>query len=169
MPTGLQLGTPDDGPATAAWLISRLEEAGCSILALPMSGHTTHLRASRMEWAEGIIQNSDWRRSKVRPAPPTAAQISRMDQAFGWLSLIPDEKFVLRRVLSARSLINPLTGRYLFSWRRIATAVGADHKAVQRWHAQGIDLLVSLLNREPSCQTQSYVRRPARISCATLQ
>jgi hypothetical protein len=40
-----------------------------------------------------------------------------------------------------------MTGRYLYSWRRLGTAVGADHKAVQRWHAQGIDVIVAVLNR----------------------
>jgi hypothetical protein len=29
----------------------------------------------------------------------------------------------------------------------LATALGADHKAIQRWHAQGIDLIVAALNR----------------------
>ena len=43
-------------------------------------------------------------------------------------------------------LVHPITERHLFPWRRLATVLGADHKAVQRWHAQGIDLIVSSLN-----------------------
>ncbi len=54
---------------------------------------------------------------------------------------------MLRRIVGARSLVHPITERHLFPWRRLGTAIGADHKAVQRWHAQGIDLIVVALNR----------------------
>jgi hypothetical protein len=51
-------------------------------------------------------------------------------------------------VLSApAALVHPITERHLYPWRRLATALGADHKAVQRWHAQGIGLIVAALNR----------------------
>jgi hypothetical protein len=65
-----------------------------------------------------------------------------MDQAFGWLALIPADRYVLRRIVSARSLVSPLTLRHLFSWRRLGLLLGADHKAVQRWHGQGVGLIV---------------------------
>jgi hypothetical protein len=39
--------------------------------------------------------------------------------------------------------VSPVTERHLFSWRRLGGVLGADHKAVQRWHAQGIDMLVA--------------------------
>jgi hypothetical protein len=48
--------------------------------------------------------------------------------------------------VGARALVSPVTGRHLYSWRRLGSLVGADHKAVQRWHAQGVDLLVAALN-----------------------
>jgi hypothetical protein len=38
-----------------------------------------------------------------------------------------------------------VTERHLYSWRRLGETVGADHKAVQRWHRQGIDMLVAAL------------------------
>ena len=65
-----------------------------------------------------------------------------MDEAFGWLALIPESQFLLRRILGARALVHPLTGRYLFTWRRLAVSVGADHKSVQRWHGQAVDMVV---------------------------
>jgi hypothetical protein len=71
-----------------------------------------------------------------------------MDEALAWIQLIGKERsYVLRRIVGARALVHPVSERYLFSWRRLATVVGADHKAVQRWHAQGIDLIVAALNR----------------------
>ncbi len=66
-----------------------------------------------------------------------------MDEALGWITLIPQERYVIRRIVGARALVSPVTERHLYSWRRLGEAVGADHKAVQRWHAQGIDMLVA--------------------------
>jgi len=43
--------------------------------------------------------------------------------------------------------VHPITERHLYPWRRLATALGADHKAVKRWHGQGIDLIVARLNQ----------------------
>jgi hypothetical protein len=70
-----------------------------------------------------------------------------MDETLGWILVIPLDRYVLRRIVGARSLVHPITERHLYPWRRLAVAIGADHKAVQRWHAQGIDLIVSALNR----------------------
>ena len=69
-----------------------------------------------------------------------------MDEAMGWITMIPLDRYVLRRIVGARSLVHPVTDRHLFPWRRLAAALGADHKAVQRWHAEGIGLIVKALN-----------------------
>ena len=71
-----------------------------------------------------------------------------MDQALAWIPLIPSDKLILRRIVGCRSLVSPLTGRHLFTWRRLARLLGADHKAIQRWHANGIDTIVATLNRD---------------------
>jgi hypothetical protein len=65
-----------------------------------------------------------------------------MDEALGWITMIPKDRYVLRRIVGARSLVSPVTERHLYSWRRLGEVLGADHKAVQRWHGQGIDMLV---------------------------
>jgi hypothetical protein len=83
---------------------------------------------------------------RIHPPVPSAARITRMDEALGWIPLIPRDRSVLRRIVGARALINPLTDRHLYPWRRLGTMLGADHKAVQRWHAQGVDIIVSALN-----------------------
>ena len=139
--------TPDGEPASAEWVIARLEEAGATLLALPNSGPSTRLAQANLEWIRSAAESYGFHRARVRPAVPSAAHITRMDQSYRWVSRIPQDKYVLRRVVGARSLVNPMTGRHLYSWRRLGTAVGADHKAVQRWHAQAIDLIVTMLNR----------------------
>jgi hypothetical protein len=131
----------------AELLIYRLEEAGAALLALPGTGWSTKLRGSSLEIVRAAIEGYGWTTNRIRPPVPSAARITRMDEALAWISLIPIDRYVLRRIVGARSLVHPITERHLFPWRRLATALGADHKAIQRWHAQGIDLIVAALNR----------------------
>lgn len=131
----------------AAYVQSRLTEAGSTLLALPNTGPSTRLRTGGLEWIRDVPALGARTQAKIRPAIPAAAAIDRMDRALAWISTIPQDKYVLRRVVGARALVCPLTGRHVFSWRRIGLAVGADHKAVQRWHAQGVALIVAALNR----------------------
>jgi len=130
-------------------VIDRLEEAGATLLALPGSGWSTRLRSSSLEIVRTAIESYGWTTNRIRPPLTWPARLTRMDETMGWSSLITVERYVLRRIVGARSLVHPITGRHLFPWRRIAVAVGADHKAVQRWHAQGIELIVGQLNKRP--------------------
>lgn len=144
-------GAPDgapDGALDATTVIARLEEAGETLMALPASGPSTRLRTSSLDIVRDALDGHGWGSGgRLRPATASAAAITRMDEALGWLRLIPDSKYVIRRIVSSRTLKNPTTGRHLFPWRRLGTLLGADHKAIQRWHAQGIDMLVAALNR----------------------
>jgi hypothetical protein len=130
----------------AELLTYRLEEAGATLLALPGTGWSTRLRTSSLEIVRTAIESYGWSEKRLRPPIPSAARISRMDEALGWITLIPADRYVLRRIVGARSLVHPITDRHLYPWRRLAAAIGADHKAVQRWHAQGIELIVGRLN-----------------------
>lgn len=131
----------------AELVICRLEEAGAALLALPGTGWSTKLRGSSLEIVRTAMESYGWTTKRIRPAIPSAARITRMDEAMSWIPLIPVDRYVLRRIVGARSLVHPITERHLFPWRRLGTALGADHKAVQRWHAQGIDLIVQALNQ----------------------
>ena len=138
-----------DAPA----VIARLEEAGSTLLVLPATGYSTRLRTSKLDIvraaaeAYGYDTSADGRGggARLRPAAPSSEKITRMDEAYGWLALLPQDKYVLRRIVGARSLISPTTERHLYPWRRLATLLGADHKAIQRWHAQGVAQLVKAL------------------------
>ncbi len=138
--------TPDGAPATPEFVQACLEEAGLTLLALPNTGPTTRLRQGGLEWVRDAAAAYPPERTLIRPAVPSAAAIDRMDRVLAWIPRIPADKFVLRRVVGARCLVSPTTGRHLFTWRRLGTAIGADHKAVQRWHAQGLALIAAALN-----------------------
>jgi hypothetical protein len=130
----------------AEFVVYRLEEAGTALLALPGSGYSTRLRTGSLEVVHTALEAYGWDDAKLRPPRPDAARISRMDEALGWIVRIPRDRYVLRRIVGARALVSPTTERHLYPWRRLGALLGADHKAVQRWHAQGIALLVASLN-----------------------
>jgi hypothetical protein len=138
----------------AEYVIYRLEEAGRALLALPHSGYSTRLRTSRHDIVQAAVDAYGWANvdARLRPAVPSGAQITRMDEALDWIPLIPIDRYVIRRIVGSRALISPITQRHLFPWRRLGVLLGADHKAVQRWHAQGIDLLVTAINRKHAGQ-----------------
>ena len=132
----------------AETVVARLEEAGQTLLSLPRSGPTTGLRQTRHQFvAEALEAYGSSDQGRPRLAVPSALQITRMDQALAWIPLIPSDRLVLRRIVGCRALVDPLVGRQLYSWRRLARLVGADHKAIQRWHAAGIDIIVESLNQ----------------------
>lgn len=135
------------GPLDADFVIYRLEEAGATLLALPGTGWSTRVRSSSIEIIRSALEAYGWDAGRIRPAVPSAEKIDRMDEAMAWIALIQDTRYVLRRVVGARSLVHPVTDRHLYSWRRLGAALGADHKAVQRWHAQGIAMIVAALHQ----------------------
>lgn len=143
-------------PVDAEFVVYRLEEAGRNLLALPQSGPTTALRTTRHDIIQSAADSYGWARidARLKPAIPDAASITRMDEALDWIPLIPIDRYVLRRIVGARTLISPITGRHLVSWRRLAMLLGADHKAIQRWHADGIRIIVANLKSQtgPICR-----------------
>jgi hypothetical protein len=139
--------TPDGQPVDASFVIARLEEAGATLLSLPGTGWSTRLRCSNLEIVRTALESYGWTETRIRPPVPSSEKVSRMDEAMGWIGVIPQDRYVLRRIVGARSLVHPVKDRHLFPWRRLGAALGADHKAVQRWHAQGIDMIVAALNR----------------------
>ena len=131
-----------------ASVVARLEAAGATLLALPGQGHSTKLRQMRFDIVHTALEAYGWAPPPLRAPTPGAAAISDMDVVFGWLRYIPDGNFVMRRVVGARALVHPLTCRHLFTWRRLAATLKADHKSVQRWHGQGVAMIVAGLLAE---------------------
>ena len=132
---------------TADDVVALFEAAGATLLALPGRGYTTQIRTMRFDVVHSALDAYGWQSSAIRPPVPSAAAISQMDEVFGWLTLIPEAKYVFRRIVGARALVHPVTLRHLFPWRRIGTMLGADHKSVQRWHGQAVDMLLEGLGR----------------------
>lgn len=127
------------------YVVAQLETAGATLLALPGTGWSTKLKTSSIDIVRTAAESYGWGDQRVRPPVPSAARITEMDEVLGWISLIPLDRYVLRRIVGARSLVHPITDKHLFPWRRLGAALGADHKAVQRWHKEGIEIIVAAL------------------------
>jgi hypothetical protein len=143
-------------------LIAVLEEAGATLLSLPPSGFSPGLKISALPILREAAEAYGWSAAEVRPPMPSASRISRMDKAMGYLALIPQDRYVLRRIVGCRALVHPTSGRHLYSWRRLAELLRADHKAIQRWHAEGIRIILFALRRiaaaEKMAQTEPRPR-----------
>ena len=137
-------------------LIERLEQAGATLLALPASGHSTRLRMTRYECVHDAVAAYGWQPTRLCPVHPSNAAIDQMDESWAWLALIPEPQALLRRIVGARALVHPITLRHLYPWRRLATLLGADHKSIQRWHKDGIKLILAGLTaqRAPGATAQ---------------
>ena len=110
---GQELGSGVQGraPATPAvggarWngeeIVARLERAGATLLALPSKGYTTHLRQMRFDIVHTALEAYGWEAPALRAPAPSAAAISAMDEAFGWLALIPERIFSVAGEFLAR-------------------------------------------------------------------
>ena len=147
-------------------LIACLEEAGTTLLSLPKTGFSPALKTSALPILREAAEAYAWSAAEARPPVPSASRISRMDIALGYLALIPQDRYVLRRIIGCRALVHPINGRHLFSWRRLAELVGADHKAIQRWHAEGIRMIIFALRRiaaEEKAATAEQMKRMAGV------
>jgi hypothetical protein len=137
----LQGGATDPGMVDAGYVQRRLEAACRAMQAMPGSVGPARLSAQSYGYVPELTECS---RSggKVRYRPD-AQEIAEMDEALGWLTLIEND--VLRRIVSARSIIDPSSYQHKHSWRSLGLSLGADHRAVKVWHGQGIKLIVKAL------------------------
>ena len=90
-------GRAEERPVDAAFVIYRLEEAGATLLSLPSTGYSTRLTMSHLDVVPSVLEAAGPDRSGLRPATPSASRISRMDEALGWIALIPADRRVIRR------------------------------------------------------------------------
>ena len=76
-------------------LITSLEEAGATLLSLPRTGYSPSLKTTALPILQEAAEAYGWSSAEVRPAMPSASQISRMDTVFGYLALIPQERYLM--------------------------------------------------------------------------
>lgn len=126
----------------------RLEQAGTTLLALRTpSPYPASPTCHMPPIIHQAIEAYGWIPAEVRPPVPDARAISSMDATFQWLALVPNSRYVIRRIVAARTLVSPVTGRHIVSWRGLGLMLRCSHEAARFWHAQGIGWIVEGLRR----------------------
>lgn len=128
----------------AELVIHRLEAAGATLLAMRCaSPFPASYRSGMPDVLQEAIDAYGWTPEKMRPAIPGSAEIDAMDRTLAWLGHI--DRPVLRRIVAARALVNPITGLHVVHWMRLAVVIHTDNRTLHRWHAAGIAAIVERL------------------------
>lgn len=151
-------------PETVEELELRLADAGRTLMALAVRG--TRPAGYRTYWPEVVDSAAEAYGYTEEDCPvpaPSNRAISRMDEAFRWVALIPLDPprpgsgdthsrhggAMLRRVILGRCLTNPRSGRAVMSWRKLGKRLGSNHEAVRQWHALGLARILARLHGAP--------------------
>ena len=128
----------------------RLYEAGAALLALQVTGlRPAGIRSAMPVPLDMIDQDR-------RPAPPDARQVSEMDQALSWVTLIPEDRLALRLVVNARCLCSPLSGKPIFGFRAIGARLGVSHVTACAWWNDAVGIICGTLNRPLLCRSAAF-------------
>lgn len=152
-------------PDSLELLTLRLEAAGTAMLGLQVRGvRPAEYRCNMPAVVHTLEEAYGWEEISVEDLPvpvPSARQITAMDEALGWISLIPLDAArpgsgqrhsyhggaVLRRLVMSRALVDPRTGKHCFSWRRLGKVLHCSPESARQWWARGMDLIFAALRR----------------------
>lgn len=154
-------------------LAEALERAGATLVALP----ATHLGPVEYgsAWPDVVRAAHEaygWQPGETRYPVPSARDITEMDRLYAVVNRLPPDRRTWRRLLLMRSLCHPITGRHLWSWRKIARALGWSHTYVQsQWQIAltALAIVIDAGQELPGIDTVDKKRhdfRYARESCA---
>ena len=135
---------------TASLVEARFEEAAETLYRLP----PVTAKPMLCSWPTVIRdfwEAYGWEETRVRLGPPSAAAITRMDEAFEWLRwLEPDEvRVIWLRACGVR-------------WKPIAERFQADRSTVWRWWVSALSTIAARLNRPRAAGTPMATVSPSR-------
>lgn len=150
----------------------RLEEAGRTLMSLPMPRHGLPAEM-RSNWPEVVRGYEDAfaaligasrsakqdfadHHNRVRVAA-SARDVARMDEALEWLWRIDDSR--KRRLCLCRALIHPVSGRHIASFRRLGRLFGLHHDTVRAWHERALGELAGKLTSAKVLKARRRGRR----------
>ncbi len=112
----------------------RLVEAADALRRLSMNGiKPARLRTQWPDVVHRVEEAYGWTGERLRPPRPSPAEITRMDEAIGWLLCLDADQ---RKVAWARSMG--------LSWRRIEDIDGRSMRTLQNIHATALERILAL-------------------------
>lgn len=122
-----------------------LEWAGARLLSLNIrSPKPKSPGCAWPEFARNAIEAYGYSNARLRPAAPDRFEIVWMDEILTWVNLIDDP--LVRRIVSSRMMVAPISDRYLFNWTRIAQLVHLDRRRVRVLHGLGLKMVAERLD-----------------------
>ena len=92
---------------------------------------------------------------KLRPVAPLKDEIKFIDEILDLILLI--DSIQIRRIMHARCLIAPNSGKQLYSWTRIGKLLSLDRKRVAYLHRQGLTAIAQKLPPDQLKRIRDFV------------
>jgi hypothetical protein len=132
------MGTqPTDGPKNKKLIVQIYEVdtwlrwAGEKLLCMPVSKPGPTIPTAC--WPTSDLEQSG---SNLKSNPPGGHEIKFIDDILDLVLLVPDP--TVRRILHARALVAPVSGKHLYSWVRLAKLLKTNRKRIATLHNTGL-------------------------------
>lgn len=116
----------------------RLDQAGRTLMCMYTSGRPRGFTTAWPDYPYERMDYANWHGMPEQKFPrATKKQVDMMHEVLdSWMPKITS--IDQRRIVQMRMLINPITDKHLYSWRRIGRKLHMDHKRVKRECEQAI-------------------------------
>ena len=134
---------PDDPEA----LQTAFEDAGRILTRVPARGtRPAEPGSSWPPFVRELVEAYGYGEERARAPSASNREIEEMGEVYAWVGLLPQHRFVLRRILQLRSQIDPASDKHRYSWRHIARIVGCNAVSARRWHGDALRLVLVALH-----------------------
>lgn len=133
--------------------IQELEAAGRQALLIPDLVRDSRLEGDDYALVRQAITLYGWStqtmNTKQLPPPTIWGTAEWIKPTLQWIMLIPQTNPRTRQIVAMRCLINPATGRHLFSWGNTATQFQLSASQTKLFHLDGIRMIAQALHQRP--------------------
>lgn len=145
----------DDDAITPEWVERRLLEAGRTLWKMRGRVGPVGYRSNMPDVVQDFWEVYGQHEVVARQPIPSPAEIGRMDEAFGWLSLVKDPRH--RRVVSLALFNHPDTHRKVFSDRKIAKLLKTSNHTVKSWNSSGLSAISMALAKKAASHASHFL------------
>jgi len=133
-----------------------LEWAGGRLLSL--GGRKPGPAEPRIAWPDFPQETATaygYGKPTLRLTRPAKDEIPVMDEILAFPNLVSN--VTQRRIVQCRSLVLPINGRYLYSWRRIARLLSINHQTAISWHGKGLEEIARKAEPSKICLIREFL------------